>query len=155
MDSFDLVRIREVWKRLFDIDLAQKRNGSPSVAVHIQQLEKFGPETLLADRLLAEINAGEPAEIKAKKRKRLPPQPESNNPGVTPADVFRIFGNGATTILTEADWLEVPLADRQAILDEAARWAYEDGVFRGDGQWCRTNVVARIQGRVSRRGKRF
>jgi hypothetical protein len=145
MDSFDLVRIRDIWKRLFGIEIEKKRRaaGLSSVAGHLQRLEKSYPEVPLADALLAEIKeAGKMAKSNPKKRLRLPPRPESKYPGVTPGDVFRIFGNGATAILTEADWLEVPEADRQAILEETARWIYEDGIFRDDGQWRRTNVAA-------------
>jgi hypothetical protein len=154
MDSFDLVRIREIWKRLFGIEVEKKRRaaGLSSVVGHLQRLEKSYPETPLADRLLAEIEeAGKTAKSKPQKRLRLSPQPESRDPGVTPGDVFRIFGSGARTILTEADWLETPEADWQAILQEAVRWAYEDGVFRDDGQWCRTNVAAAIQKRDAQR----
>jgi hypothetical protein len=139
MDSFDLVRIRDIWKRLFGIDVEKKRRAASlfSVAGHLQQLEKRYPETPSADRLLVEIEAGRIAKGNSKKWRRLPPNPESKEPGVTPGDIFRIFGNGARTILTEADWLEIPEANRQAILEEAALWVYEDGVFRGDGQWRR------------------
>lgn len=153
MDSFDLVRIREISKRLFGIEVEKKRRaaGLSSVVGHLQRLEKSYPETPLADRLLAEIEeAGKTAKSKPQKRLRLPPQPESKEPGVTPGDVFRIFGNSAGTILTKADWLEIPEADRKAILEETARWVYEDGVFRDDGQWCRTNVAAAIPGTRTR-----
>jgi hypothetical protein len=148
MDSFDLVRIREIWKRLFGIEVEKKRRaaGLSSVVGHLQRLEKSYPETPLADRLLAAIGeAGKTAKSKPQKRLRLPPQPESRDPGVTPGDVFRIFGSGARTILTEADWLEIPEADRKAILQETARWVYEDGVFRDDGQWHRTNMVVVVR----------
>src|SRR4029450_7194409 len=143
MDSFDLVKIREIWKRLFSIDVEKTRRaaGLSSVVGHLQQLEKSYPDIPLANPLLAEVEeAGKMAKSNLKKRLRLPPRPESKDPGVTPGDVFRIFGNGATAILTEADWLEIPEADRQAILQEAVRWVYEDGVFRDDGQWRRNNV---------------
>ena len=139
MDSFDVVRIRDVWKRLFDMNVEKKRRtaGLLSVVAHLQQLEKDYSETPFADRLLAEIEAEKTVKSKLKKKRRLPSEPESKKPGVTPGDVFRIFGNGARTILTEADWLDIPEANRQAILEEAALWVYEDGVFRGDGQWRR------------------
>src|SRR4030095_1441040 len=149
MDSFDLVRIRDIWKRLFGIEVEKKRRaaGLSSVVGHLKQLEKSYPEMPLANRLLAEIEeAGKMAKSNPKKRLRLPPRPESKDPGVTPGDVFRIFGSGARTILTEANWLEIPEADRQAILQEAVRWVYEDGVFRDDGQWRRNNVAAAIPG---------
>jgi|RhiMetdeSRZDD1v2_1073273.scaffolds.fasta_scaffold153897_3 hypothetical protein len=140
MDSFDLVKIRDIWKRLFGIDVEKKRRvaGLLSAAGHLQQLEKRYPETPLADRLLAEIEAEKTTvNGKTKKRRRLLSQPESKEPGITPGDVFRIFGNGARTILMETDWQGVPETDRRAISEEAALWVYEDGVFRGDGQWRR------------------
>jgi hypothetical protein len=151
MDSFDLVRIRDIWKRLFDMDVEKKRRASSfpvgvpvGIGQHVRQLEMRYPEMPLADRLLAEIEeAGKTVKTKPQKRLRLPPQPESRGPGVNPGDVFRIFGSGARIILMEADWVEIPEADRQAIAEEAARWAYEDGVFKDDGQWHRANMVVR------------
>ena len=144
MDSFDLVRIRDIWKRLFGIDVEKKRRAASlfSVAGHLQQLEKRYPETPSADRLLVEIEAGRTAKGNSKKWRRLPPNPESKEPGVTPGDVFRIFGNGARTILTEDDRQGVTEADWQAISEEAARWVFNDGVFN-DGQWHRTITASK------------
>jgi hypothetical protein len=117
------------------------------VGEHLRQLEKRHPETPLADRLLAEIEADnrllaeieaeETAKSKTKKTRRLPSQPESKEPGITPGDVFRIFGNGARTILMETDWQGAPETDRRAISEEAARWVFNDAVFFNDGQWHR------------------
>jgi hypothetical protein len=139
MSSYDVANRYLVWKRLFNIDVDRKRHaaGLVPIGAHFRQLEKRHPETPLADQLLVEIKAEGPTESNSKKWHRLPPKPESKEPGVNPGDIFRIFGNGARTILTEADWLEIPEANRQAILEEAALWVYEDGVFRGDGQWRR------------------
>lgn len=132
MNSFDLVRIRDVWRRLFNIDVEKKRRaaGLLPVGEHLRQLEKRHPETPLADRVLAEIEAEnrllakieaeETAKSKTKKRRRLPSQPESKEPGITHGDVFRIFGNGARTILMETDWQGAPETDRRAISEEAA-----------------------------------
>jgi hypothetical protein len=146
MDSFDLVRIREIWKRLFGIDVEKKRRaaGLSSVAGHLRQFEKLNPKATCADGLLAEIEAtGKIAKGGTfKKWHRFPPKPESKEPGITTGDVFRIFGNGARTTLTKADWLEIPESDRQAITEEAARCVFNGGVFFNDGQWRRANVTS-------------
>jgi hypothetical protein len=64
--------------------------------------------------------------------------------GVTPNDVLQAFP-GARSVskfpasfirlrgksyLTEGDWLEIPEADRQAILEEASHWVLEGGTWR-------------------------
>jgi hypothetical protein len=78
-----------------------------------------------------------PDKVKTKKWTRLPPSPESKDPGVATGDVFRIFGNSARTILTEEDWLEIPETDRQAILREASRWV------RVNGRWHQLEDIPR------------
>jgi hypothetical protein len=150
MDSFDLVRVRDVWRRLFDMDVEKKRRAAGLVPVgfNLRQLETRYPETQLVDQLLAEIEAENrllveteteaPAKRKAQKGHRLP---ESKDPGIAAGDVFRIFGNGARTILTEADWQGIPETDRQAILEEATCWVFNAGVFFNEGQWHRAVAV--------------
>src|SRR5262245_39801322 len=84
-----LLRIREVWRRLFGIDIDAKN--------HLRNNTRPTP---LVDAILAEIKTEKkPDEVKTKKRTRLPPSPESKDPGVVTGDVFRIFGNSARTIL--------------------------------------------------------
>lgn len=88
-----------------------------------------GP-TSLVDAILAELKVEKkPGKVKTKKWTRLPPSPESKDPGVATGDIFRIFGNNARTILTEDNWQEIPEADRQAILREASRWVQVNGTW--------------------------
>jgi hypothetical protein len=129
-----------------DIEKKRRAAGLLPVGEHLRQLEKRHPETPLADRLLAEIEAENrllveseaeaAAKSKIKKKRRLL-QSESKEPGITPGDVFRVFGNDARTILMESDWQGIPETDRQAILEEATQWVFNDGVFFNDGQWHR------------------
>jgi hypothetical protein len=55
---------------------------------------------------------------------------ESREPGIRPGDVFRVFGNKSRTILTDANWLEIPEAHRKAIEEEAAQWTLRNGPWR-------------------------
>jgi hypothetical protein len=58
------------------------------------------------------------------------PHVESKEPGSGPCDVFRIFGNKARTILTDANWLEIAENHRKAIEEEAVQWALRNRRWR-------------------------
>jgi hypothetical protein len=58
------------------------------------------------------------------------PHVESKEPGIGPCDVFRVFGNKARTILTDANWLEIPEAHRKTIEEQAAQWTRRNGRWR-------------------------
>lgn|SRR5262249_36352295 len=135
MNAFDVARVRDVWKRVFGMDIEKRRRaaGLSSIVAHLSQLERYRLKHSLVDKVLADIDAA-PAvvAVKARKKRHSLTKPESRKPGITPGDVFRIFGNGAQTILTEANLREVSEVDMRAIEEEAARWVLNEGVFRGD-----------------------
>src|SRR5262245_37996818 len=97
--------------------------GLSFVADHLAQFE--GRATPLVDAVLAEIEAnrkverGQPGKVFVVEEAG---HEESKEPGIGPGDVFRIFGNNANGIITDANWQEIPEARRREILDEAEDW---------------------------------
>ena len=69
-------------------------------------------------------------EICLPKEKAPAPHVESREPGIRPGDVFRVFGNKSRTILTDANWLEIPEAHRKAIEEETAQWTLRNRPWR-------------------------
>jgi len=117
-----LERIKDVWRRLvlkryprgIDVDAKRRAQTKPPVPPLEDHLRwsVFNRPTPLADALLAEIDAMteayeyEPEKLYDPERESYEPyEPEkreyveSKDPGITPGDVFRIFGNEARTIL--------------------------------------------------------
>src|SRR5262249_24773625 len=121
----EIENIDAAWRRIFGVDLGRMRQaaGVSFVADHLAQFE--GRSTPLVDAILAEIEAdrkvgrGQPGKafgIKGIGRE------ESKEPGIGPGDVFRVFGNNANAVITDANWQEIPEANRPEILDEAEYW---------------------------------
>jgi hypothetical protein len=95
-----LSRIREIWRRMFEIDIDAKRKaaGLSSLEDHLRDTRP----TPLADALLAEIEA-----IPKPDEKRAYREPHefigSETPGITQDEVFRVFGFKAPVILTDEE----------------------------------------------------
>src|SRR5262249_39264505 len=141
--------IRSAWRRIFnlDVDAARRARGLPPVSDHIRSTRLGGP-TPLVDQLLAEIAQGVPAPApmpleKLVKDSDLPERDADaillrarerrerlSEPGITVGDVIRVFGGKCKTVISDADWQEIPQADRKAIEDDLALWTFQAGRWR-------------------------
>jgi hypothetical protein len=69
-------------------------------------------------------------EIRSPEEEAPVPHGESRKPGIGSGDVFRVFGKKARTILTDANWREIPEAHRKAIEEETPQWTLRNGRWR-------------------------
>ena len=162
----EIENIAAAWRRIFGVDLGRMRlaGGCSFVADHLAQFE--GRSTPLVDAILAEI---EFQAVRGRKPTKpaaefiefpmelieFPEKPkESNTAGIGPGDVFRIFGNNANAVITDADWQEVPETNRREILDEAEDWWVRKTLSDAGLDESRESPCSHCKGPYAKRVKR-
>jgi len=153
--------IKVTWKRNCSLDVEQARAKANFKSTETprpidQHLRSISGDTPLADAILRWFIKPKPRrELRFDGDFELDTEPftddgteftsvveklDPSEPGVSAADVYRVFGNRSRSVVTADMWAEVPLADQQAIEAEASSWVKRDRwrqrTFVGPSRTC-------------------